>query len=515
MKDRSTNCNGEEKNHQFKAYQFKKHQFKNRSFIVSVIVLFVLLPFTDVSGQQKKLRGTSRSKLLPGSSLNSSSRATSNKRRSTRSLRSRSGGSNKSKGIVAEPLSDSSREKFANAQPEDITSENFPELIESFDYQNADITDIIKAMGELTGKNFIIDPKVRGKITIIAPSQITVAEAYRAFLSALAINGFTIVPSGKFLKVRQSRSDANRDSINTYSGDYFPNSDQLITYIMQLKHISAAKVRKDIRILNSKDGEVSVYEPTNALIITDYGSNVERAVKILSSLDTPGFQDKMEVMPVKHAKAKDIAELIDQIVSKKSGGSSSSSRRRGSFSNSRRSSNNSTSVNQPRFNVIPDNRTNSLIVVGNQTGIVRIRDLVKKLDFKLAAENSGGVYVYYVKHGVAEEIEKTLQGLTKETTKKDKSTSSRRSTFQRPPTPTEQVFGGSVKVKADKQANSLIVTASRQDYEAILNLLKKIDIPRDQVFVETIIMEMNLSDNHKWGTAAYKFLEGTETHDWL
>lgn len=114
-------------------------------------------------------------------------------------------------------LSKSQQNKFAKAGLEDITNENFPETIESFDFPNVEITDVIKAISELTGKNFIIDPGVRGKITIVAPSKITVAEAYKAFLSALAINGFTVVPSGSFLKIKSARN-AQRDSIETYSG---------------------------------------------------------------------------------------------------------------------------------------------------------------------------------------------------------------------------------------------------------------------------------------------------------
>ncbi|MBY0453118.1 MAG: type II secretion system protein GspD, partial [Bdellovibrionaceae bacterium] len=117
-------------------------------------------------------------------------------------------------------LNKNQRGKFARANPEDITAENFPETIESFDFPNVEITDVIRAISELTGKNFIIDSTVRGKITILAPSKITVAEAYKAFLSALAINGFTVVPSGGFLKIRNARS-AQRDSIDTYSGAYY------------------------------------------------------------------------------------------------------------------------------------------------------------------------------------------------------------------------------------------------------------------------------------------------------
>ena len=179
-------------------------------------------------------------------------------------------------------------QKFANAGIEDITNKNFPEMIDNFDFPNADITDLVKVMSELTGKNFIIDPGVRGKISIIAPSKVTVAEAYKAFLSALAINGFAVVPTGKFWKIRSARN-AQRDGIETYSGNYFPNADQMITRIIHLKHISAEMVNRDLRILNSKDGELSPYTPTNSLIISDYGSNVERIMKIINQLDIPGF----------------------------------------------------------------------------------------------------------------------------------------------------------------------------------------------------------------------------------
>src|SRR5690606_7920363 len=141
----------------------------------------------------------------------------------------------------------------------------------------------VKAISELTGKNFIVEPNVRGKITIIAPTPITVAEAYRAFLSALAINGFTVVPSGKFLKIRQVRIAA-RDSIEIYSGAYTPNTDQVVTRIIHLKHISADDVKKSLLNITSKDGDLQVYSATNSLILTDWGANVERVMKILAQL---------------------------------------------------------------------------------------------------------------------------------------------------------------------------------------------------------------------------------------
>src|SRR5690606_31693633 len=119
---------------------------------------------------------------------------------------------------------------------------------------------------KLTGKRFIVESSVRGNITIIAPTQITVAEAWEAFLSALATNGFTIVPAGKFLKIRNAR-DAQRDAIKNYAGDYFPNTEQMITRIVKLTHISADEVNTRLRNLLTRFGDMQPYEPTNSLII--------------------------------------------------------------------------------------------------------------------------------------------------------------------------------------------------------------------------------------------------------
>jgi len=408
-------------------------------------------------------------------------------------------------------LNKNQKDKFAKASIEDITDANFPETIESFDFPNADIQDIVKAISELTGKNFIIDNGLRGKITIIAPTKITVAEAYKAFLSALAINGYAIVPQGKFLKIRSARN-AQRDSIETYSGTYYPNSDQMITRIIHLKHISAEAVNRDLRILSSKDGEMSVYPPTNSIILSDYGSNIDRVMKIISQLDVPGFEDQMEVIPVKYTKAKDIAELIDKIVNKGQGGGTQGSR--GGFSAGvprfPRAQSTQGSAGSAYYMVIPDDRTNTLIVVGNKAGIARIRKLLTQLDFRIRPEDAGGVYVYYVRNGDAKKIAATLQGVAKDAAPKPAGAAGGPAAPAiLAPTggiaPPQEIFGGDVKIQADEGTNSLVVVASKQDYEVVLSLLKKIDIPRDQVYVEAVIMEMKSTDAMDYQIGYFKF----------
>jgi general secretion pathway protein D len=410
---------------------------------------------------------------------------------------------------------------LADAQIEDMTDANYPDLVEA-NFPNAEITDVVKAISQLTNKNFIIDPGVRGKITIIAPTKVTVAEAYKAFLAALAVNGFTVVPYGKFLKVKASRN-AQRDSIETYTGKYAPTSDIYITRIIHLKHISAEEVNKRLRVLPSKDGEMTPYEPTNSLLITDYGANVERMVKIINELDRPGFEEQLAVIKIRYAKVKDLADLINQIINKetKSGGSSAPS----------------FGANVPRFRsrggtaaagtpeelslVAPDDRTNALIVVGNKAGIEKVRDLVKKLDYKLDPAEAGGVFVYYVQYGEAEKIATTISGLASGSSSSGSSSPAGGAGafgggFGGPavraasPLDRQNIFGGDVKVNADKTTNSLVITASKQDYEVVRSLLKKLDIRRDQVFVETIIMEMNASKTRDWNPTYYKLDPGSK-----
>mgnify|MGYP003683705709 CR=1 FL=1 len=406
------------------------------------------------------------------------------------------------KDIKVEKSGKNKKITFAEAQPEDITNENFPDVIESFDYPNADIMDVANAISKLTKKNFIFEPGVRGKISIVAPTKVTVAEAWEAFLTALAMNSYTIVPAGKFLKIRKI-ANAKNDSIETYSGEYYPTSDQLITRIIKLKYIQADDVKKSLeKFISKKAGSVEAYENTNSLIVSGYGSQVERISRITEELDRPGFEEQLEVIPIKHAKSKDISELIEKII--KDGDDQKKSSR---FRSSRFNKNNSGKAESLKL-VAPDERTNSIIVVGNSQGIERIKKLIGRLDYPLDPADAGGVYVYYVKHGEAVKIAETLSGIAQESEKAVEKTNKndKGATFTAPKVQ-KPIFGGSVVIKADENTNSLIVTAGKQDYQVVKSLLSKIDIAKDQVFVEAVIMEMEASNNNLWNMNYMKFFK--------
>ena len=400
-------------------------------------------------------------------------------------------------------LSKDEKNKFSKAFPEEINNTNFPQMIESFDYPDANIKDVVKAISKLTGKNFILDDKVKGKISIVAPSPITVAEAYRAFLSALAMNRLTVVPSGKFLKIKPAK-DAKKDSIDIYSGKYFPNSDQMITRVVRLKHSEAKKMETSIKALISGEGSSSSFEFTNSIIITDFGSNIERIMKVIAELDVPGFSEDLHVLEIVHARAADIAKLITTIISGGNKGSTSSllRSRLARFRQGRGSSTKKESLSL----VVADERTNSIIVVGNATGIQKIRHLIRKLDTPLKEGEEGGAYVYTLKHGQAKNIAKILTDLNKSSSPSSLRKGQKSNPLDQVAKP---IFQKDIKVIADENTNSLIITAGFQDYKSILKILKKIDVAKDQVHVKVVIMQVNAANTQSWSVNVYNFLENT------
>ena len=400
---------------------------------------------------------------------------------------------------------------FDKSLPEDISNKNFPDIIESFDYPNADILDLVKAIGKLTGLNFIIDPSVKGKtITVIAPSQITVAEAYKAFLSALAVNGLTLIKSGAFWKV-QATEKAQKDNVEVYSGDYFPNTDQLITRIIQLNHVNAKEFSDSIKYLLSSDFKMTHYPSSNSVIISDYGSVIERVMKIVKALDVPGSQETVKVIPIQYASAESLAEMLNDLLSSDRPASFS----RGSTRGSRRSNILSLKKNDIKGNVkisqiIADTRTNSIVVSANKAGFKRVDELIGKLDTYVDPSRTGGIYVYNVLYGTAEDVYNTLMGIQPSSKSSSRISSSVRSaSFNRnsrrnrssnnSKSTNSPLFGENVTIMADINTNSLIISAkNKYDFERVKQVLSKIDVPRDQVFVQAVIVEMSVNKGDNW-----------------
>lgn len=380
--------------------------------------------------------------------------------------------------------------------------------VKNFDLPDKDIKDVVTLISKWTGKNFILDNKVRGKITIIGPSQVTLQEAYQAFLSALEANGLTTVQAGKFIRIIES-AEARRAPVKTYSGDYAPSDDQFITRIFQLKYINADEVQREFRDLTTRQGKLFAYEPTNSIIITDTGSNIRRIREIVEAIDVKNFETTLHVLRIKNSSAKAISDMLGEIYGEKGGGA-------GGTRSFRRSALERTRGGGIISKIIPDESTNSLIVLANQAGYQQLQSLVGRLDVKV--NDTGRIHVYYCEYAKAEDLASTLSSLAGGGSGQSGSRTNRRTSVTTPNAapgttpgtgtslsgnpssgPVTAELDGGVKVTSDGATNSLVIVANSSDYKTLRRVLRKLDIPRLQVYIETAILEINIDDFENYG----------------
>ena len=402
------------------------------------------------------------------------------------------------------------------ANPEDITSKNYPAVIKSVLLPNKELRSIIQVMNKYLQIKIIMDPSIGSqKVSIISYSPITVAELYQAFLSALAIHNLTVIRSGSFLKVVKTET-ALKSNLRVYKGNKKINTDQFLTSIIKLKNIDAASLEAKMKpFIDAKAVKSLIfYPPSNTVIISDYGLNVEKIRNIIKNLDVPSQDFIFKVFPIKHARAETLAKIINNLLP--SGNKSSYSYRR---------STTKTASPKQFVNISAlssDERTNSIIVMGNKAGIDKVKELIQELDYYKDPELAGGIYVYKVKHGTAEELATTLNDLMgNASSSKDKWQKNKPKIAN---TPAQRGRGASipsknlqdvstaqsfqdVRIIAEKNTNSLLIVSNKYNYQTIQGILKKVDISRNQVFVKSIIMELSTQKTSDWQMANYYFPE--------
>jgi general secretion pathway protein D len=374
------------------------------------------------------------------------------------------------------------------------------EMYGTIDFPNAELKDIIKAISKLTNKNFILDNTIQNRrITIVSPVPVTKEEAYNAFLSAFYMNNLTLVSVGKFLKVIEAKS-AIQNNTRVFVGDYAPPNEEIVTVLYTLKHLDAEEIQRFVTDLVPRTSRVNYFPDTNTLVITDTGINLRRVIAVLKSLDVPGYQDQLENIKIYHASAKQIAKLLEDILDAQNGSRSSSARAR------RRAQ--KTRGGGLISKIVPDERTNSIVVLANGRGVQELKQLIAKLDTPSIA-GSGNIHIYYCKNAVSEQLATTINGLisaqkSSQTNNSDQAPigTAPTTSFLNRNTSTRTSDGvslaGNVRVTADKATNSLVVLASSSDYAALKQVLERLDIPRRQVYVEATIMELKATESKEF-----------------
>ncbi|MFY7992233.1 MAG: type II secretion system secretin GspD [Bacteriovoracaceae bacterium] len=385
--------------------------------------------------------------------------------------------------------------KYVNLNPETGFG---PEIVESFDFPETDIMEITKHMQKLTGINLILDKDVKGKVSIIAPTPITVGDAWKAYLAALNMAGYSLVKTGAFYKVINAR-DIRYTPTKIYTGSYTPDTENYVMKVIALKYVSAAEIARNFRPFMTRYGRIIDIKQTNTVIIADTGSNINRMSKMVRFLDVPGFEESLQIVKVKNSSAQEIAKLLDTILK---GGSGGAAGRAGQatprFSGAAGGSGDTNSSSISR--IIAEPRTNSIIAMANAEGAKQLKDLILKLDVKLVSSSSNRVHVYYLNYGDSEELSKTLQTIVSGAVAKDGAAGgATRFTSTLGGQSENAIFSAEVKITSDKNNNALVVTASPTDWLTLKDVIGRLDIPRDQVYVEGMILEANVTNTKGFG----------------
>jgi len=370
----------------------------------------------------------------------------------------------------------------------------------TLNFVNAEIEGVARAMAAILKQQFVVDPRVKGTITLYSEEPLSPREAYLNFLAALRGLGFTVVESGGLYKV-VPEADAKLQAGTVSIGEVGRRGDQVITQIFKLNHETANNLVPVLRPLISPNNTINANPGNNSLVITDYADNLQRIAKIIAAMDTPAAGD-VEVIPLQHAVASDIAALVQRLtdtpgVPTAPGGTATSG-----------------------ASVLVDPRSNSLLVrAPNPARMASIRSLVEKLDRQMTgAGANGNIWVVYLKNADAVKLATVLRaayggggsttissttsttpaGNPLQTTQTTQTGVGASPQTTSPVTPSAGPSTGGF-VQADPSTNSLIITAPEPMYRQLRAVIDQLDSRRAQVYVESLIVEVDPSQSVDFG----------------
>ena len=378
----------------------------------------------------------------------------------------------------------------------------------AFSLEEADLTDLVRVISQITGKRFIFGGKVKNiKASVYSPQKVTVAEAYQAFLSILETNKLTVVPHGRFLKIIDTDAISSSATPVYGANQGSPSEDRYVTRMHRLGHISADDAANVLGKFKSKEADITVYGPGNMIIITDTGTNIRRMMTILEEIDVGSSGDQIFIEPIHYASATEIEKKINELFDvKSSGGAPAAAAPKGGSAPATGSAPAVGDLHVAK--IVSDDRSNSLIIVATERAYLRMLELIKRIDIPQTGE--GEIHVLPLQHADAVDLQKTLSDIINGTNTAAATTGA--AGANRPaatPAPgggggggtASGVFEGGVKVSADKATNSLVITSSLRDYAELKGVIDRLDQARRQVFIEAVIMDLQLKRQDTLGVS--------------
>ncbi len=343
-------------------------------------------------------------------------------------------------------------------------------------YKDADLGQIIEAVSAVTGKNFIVDPRVRAQVTMLSSTPMTPQAFYEAFLSILQVHGFVAVPSGDVVKIVPDANARQLPSVDLPS-HVSSTSDEIVTQVIAVKNVSAAQLVPILRPLIPQYGHLAAYPASNMLIISDRAANVSRMVRIIQRIDQTG-DENIDVIPMEHASAAEVVRIVNSLYT--TGGAEG--------------------AGAPTVKMVADDRTNSVLVSGESSQRLRLKTLITHLDTPLEA--GGDTQVRYLRYADAEKIAQKLSeqitGIV--ATVAPTGGAPGAAGAAAPVTIGRGAAADSgITIWAEPQTNALVVTAPPKVMRSIMSIVDRLDIRRAQVLVEAILVELSVEKSMDLG----------------
>ena len=370
----------------------------------------------------------------------------------------------------------------------------------TLNFVNADIEAVARTMAAITGRNIVVDPRVKGTITLSTERPVPPAQAFNQFAATLRLSGFTVVDAGGLLKV-VPEADAKLQGGAVTVGPPSAGGSQIVTQIFRLNFEPAANLVPILRPLISPNNTINVNPGNNSLVITDYADNLQRLGRIISALDISNATD-VEIVALRNALASDVAPLVARLI--ETGSAPVAAVGQGQADTSFRT----TVVAEPRSNTI-------IVRAANPARMNLVRSLIDKLDQPTAQSPTGNIYVVYLKNAEAAKLAVTLRAALSANAPGAAGSAGGAVPFTPSTTGLSTTPGGSGgatapvqpsgqpstggQIQADPATNSLIITAAEPQYRQLRAVIDKLDARRAQVFVESLIAEVNADKAAEFG----------------
>ncbi|UTW44233.1 type II secretion system secretin GspD [bacterium SCSIO 12696] len=322
---------------------------------------------------------------------------------------------------------------------------------------NADVVDLIRWAQGVTQKNIILHPNVKGRVTVLAGDSMTREEAYRVFLSVLEVHGLAVIDSGDSLKVIPV-AGAKTSSLPMSPDGQPLKGEELVVKVIKVKNISANNLLNLLRPLIPQSGYVAAYPQTNMLIVAERANKIAQVMDIVDSMDKSGIID-IELIPLEFASAREVSDVVSKLLPKQSGESSVNS-----------------------FTLAVDERSNSILMTGDPVSRQQIRTLIGRLDQPL--QGQGNTQVIRIQYANAKDLVPLLQSVSGSEQKKSKD---------------QGLADVAVSIEPHDQLNALVITAPPSLLATMKGVIRELDVPRAQVLVEALIVEVNEDLAHNLG----------------